>query len=125
MNTLRIPGGPRVAGILVALLAAAGVAAAGTPPETNLLQDIPVFKDRLLGTWSGGDLVAPGSQVPVDWTQMQDDLPSLRYEIQGPNQWWWVSILAGDNWASYSIEHYRADGFLEFNVKGALGGEKF
>jgi endoglucanase len=113
------------AAILIGLFAAAGVAVAGTPPATNQLQDIPVFKDQLLGTWSGGDLVAPGGMLPIDTTQVHEGLPSLRFEIQGPYGWWWLSILAGDGWASYSVEHYRAGGSLEFNVKGAVGGERF
>ena len=54
MNTFRMPrGAVRLATMMVALAAAAGVALAGTPPATNQLQDIPVFKDQLLGTWSG------------------------------------------------------------------------
>jgi len=111
----------RLAAILVALAAGAGLAAAGTPPATNQLQDIPVFKDQLLGTWSGGDIVTVGTyhdQLPIDTTQMYGGLPSLRFEVQGPNQWWWASILAGQDWMPYSVEHYRQGGDLEFNVKG-------
>ena len=111
----------RLAAILVALAAGTGLAAAGAPPETNQLQDIPVFKDQLLGTWSGGDIVTVGTyndQLPIDTTQMYGGLPSLRFEVQGPNQWWWASILAGQDWMSYSVEHYRQGGDLEFNVKG-------
>ena len=115
----------RLAAILVALAAGAGLAAAGTPPATNQLQDIPVFQDRLFGTWSGGDIVAPGSQLPVDTTQMYGGLPSLRFEVVGPSNWWWVAILAGQDWMPYSVEHYRTGGYLEFNVKGAAGGEQF
>jgi endoglucanase len=115
----------RLAAILVALAAGAVLAAAGTPPATNQLQDIPVFKDQLYGTWSGGDIVAPGYVIPIDTTETYGGLPSLRFEVQGPNQWWWVTILAGQDWMPYSVEHYRANGYLEFNVKGTVGGEVF
>jgi hypothetical protein len=126
MDLLRTrPKAVRLAAAVVALLAGAGLAAAGTPPTTNQLQDIPVFQDRLFGTWSGGDVVAPGSLLPIDTAQVYGGLPSLRFEVQGPNNWWWVAILAGQDWMPYSVEHYRAGGFLEFNVKGAAGGEMF
>ena len=78
--------GVRLAAILVAL-ASAGFALAGTPPATNQLQDIPVFKDQLLGTWSGGNIVTVGpynDQLPIDTTQTYGGLPSLRFEVVGP-----------------------------------------
>jgi hypothetical protein len=97
-----------------------------TPPATNQLQDLPVFTDRLGGTWSGGDLVAPDGLVPIDTAVTYQGLPSLRYEIRDePRQWWWQSILALGDWSGYSLEAYRRNGFLEFNVKGAVGGEEF
>lgn len=96
-----------------------------TPPPSDRLQDLAVFTDRLGGTWSGGDLVAPDGRVPVDTAETYGGLPSLRYEINDPSQWWWQSILALSDWTGYSLEAYRANGFLEFNVKGAVGGEEF
>ncbi len=114
----------RLAATLVALGAGAGLAVAGDPPATNQLQDIPVFQDRLFGTWSGGDIVAPDSQLPIDTAQVYGALPSLRFEVIGPNNWWWAAILAGQDWMPYSVEHYRTGGYLEFNVKGAVGGEQ-
>ena len=98
--------------------------AASPPPGYNKLQDISVFKDVLKGTWSGGDVYAPGSNVPIDSSQIYNGLPSLRYEVKIQN-WWWASILAGQDWRTYSIEFYHPDGFLEFNVKGASGNESF
>jgi len=113
--------------IIIALLiaVAAPLHAQTPPPGYDKLQDIYVFKDTLFGTWSGGDLFAPNSMVPIDTSQIYNGLPSLSYQIQGPNQWWWVSILAGPDWRTYSLEYYYPDGFLEFNVKGAAGGEQF
>jgi hypothetical protein len=114
-------------GCLIAAVTIVAVPLAGQtpPPGYNKLQDIWVFQDTLKGTWSGGDLVAPGSMVPIDTGQMYEGLPSLSFEVQGPSQWWWTSILAGQDWRTYSLEFYYPDGFLEFNVKGAAGGERF
>src|SRR5687768_5091770 len=123
LRTLSSTG--RLAAALVVLAAGAGQVAAGSPPATNQLQDIPVFQDRLLGTWSGGDIVAPDTLLPIDTAQTYGGLPSLRFEVVGPNNWWWNAILAGQDWMPYTLEHYRAGGYLEFNVKGALGGEMF
>ena len=125
MNCVRTP---RVVGMLVAFVACVGVAAAGTPPPTNQLQDIPVFQDQLYGSWSGGDIVTTGpnkDQLPIDTTETYNGLPSLRLQVVGPSQWWWASILAGQDWMPYSVEHYVANGYLEFNVKGSAGGEVF
>jgi len=94
-------------------------------PGYNKLQDIWVFENTLQGTWSGGDLVAPNSTIPVDTTQMYNGLPSLSFNVQGPSQWWWQTQLAGNSWRPYSIEFYPPNGFLEFDVKGAAGGELF
>lgn len=130
MYRLRIaPSGVRLTAILVTLaVGVVGAAAAATPPATNTLQDIPVFRDQLYGTWSGGDIVTTGpynDQLPIDTTQMYGGLPSLRFEVVGPSNWWWASILAGQDWMPYSLEHYRRGGYLEFNVKGSVGGEVF
>jgi hypothetical protein len=113
------------AAALIASPVALPVLAETLPPGYNKLQDIWVFKDALKGTWSGGDLIAPGGNVPIDTNQMHDGLPSLSYDVQGPSQWWWASILAGQDWRSKSIEFYVPNGFLEFSVKGAVGGERF
>ena len=111
--------------LILAALAPALTSAATPSSGYNKLQDIPVFKDALKGTWSGGDLVAPGSMVPIDTSATYNGLPSLKFEVQGPSQWWWTSILAGQDWRTYSIEFYHPGGYLEFNVKGAVGGESF
>ena len=38
---------------------------------------------------------------------------------------YWNAILAGVAWRPYTLEFYRAHGYLEFNIKGAAGGEQF
>lgn len=111
--------------LLIAAFISLPIIASAQLPGYDKLQDISVFKDKLLGTWSGGDLVAPNGAIPVDANQMYNGLPSLSYNVQGPSQWWWLSMLAGDSWRAYSIEFYPPHGFLEFDVLGAAGGERF
>ena len=129
MDRLRTArAGIQLTAILVGFAVGAGVALAATPPASNELQDIPVFEDQLLGTWSGGDIVTVGTnldQLPIDTAQTYGGLPSLRFEVVGPSNWWWAAILAGEDWRSYSVEHYLRSGYLEFNVKGSIGGEVF
>ncbi|MCX7681654.1 MAG: glycoside hydrolase family 9 protein [Anaerolineae bacterium] len=101
------------------------------PPGYRKVRDWYVFKDTLPGTWSCHldicDLNAPNNLVPIDTSPegMYNGLPSLKLEISGPNKWWWLVILAGKGWTSYSLENYAENGFLEFNVKSASGGEHF
>ena len=119
-------GAHAVAAILFALLGTLASPPSQARAATGTqLRDLPVFEDKLLGTWSGGDVVAPDSRLPIDATQVLGGLPSLRFDVRGPSGWWWMVILAGQDWHSYSLEHYRPGGFLEFNVKGGAGGEQF
>ena len=111
--------------LIAAFISIPLVVAVAQAPGYNKLEDIWVFKDKLLGTWSGGDLVAPNGTIPVDTNQVYNGLPSLSFNVQGPSQWWWLSMLAGDSWRAYSIEFYPPHGFLEFDVLGAAGGEQF
>jgi len=103
--------------------------AAQTPPAGyNKLQDIWIVKDNPPGEWAGGDLTTTSnSSVPFDASQMYNGLPSLDFKVTGPNQWWWVALFGGSDshaWVDYSLEFYQP-GFLEFDVKGAVGGERF
>ena len=116
----------RLAVILVALAAGAGLAAAGNSPGDEpapghpglpgpALRHLVRRRHRRLPTRSS-------RSTP---TQTFGGLPSLRFEVVGPNNWWWNAILAGQDWMPYTVEHYRTGGYLEFNVKGAVGGEMF
>jgi hypothetical protein len=101
------------------------------PPDYRKLQPISVFKDKLPGTWSCNvpdcDLTAPDNLVPIDDSPegMYEELPSLKLEVREAESWWWLVILAGPGWTTRSIAPYAENGFLEFNVKGAAGGEEF
>ncbi len=103
-------------------------AAQTPPPGYDKLQDIYIVKANPPGEWAGGDLtVTSSSSVPFDTTQMYNGNPSLDFNITGPNQWWWIAMFWGsDNHAfvDYSIEYYQP-AFLEFDVLGAQGGERF
>jgi hypothetical protein len=99
---------------------------ASTPPAGyDTLQDLWVFQSTAPTNWAGGDLVAPGGTIPIDATQIYNGLPSLSFHVQAPSQNFWNADLAGVAWRPYSIEFYRAHGYLEFNLKGAAGGENF
>ena len=68
----------------------------------------------------------PAGWLPIDTAQTYRGCPSLRFEVRGPSQWWWTSHpRRARTGCRYSVEHYRSGGYLEFNVKGAAGGEQF
>ncbi len=102
------------------------------PANYRQLPDLPVFAAEPYGQWagSGGDstleVIGEGgyASLPVDETEQYNDLPSYRVRVSG-EYGWWAFILAGHDWESYSIAPYYANGALEFNVKGAAGGEDF
>jgi endoglucanase len=100
------------------------------PPDNyRQLPDIAVFADTAYGQWvgSGNNLEIEKTEdgkLPVDESEMFDDLPSYRVRVTG-EKGWWSFILAGHQWESYSIKPYYPDGALEFNIKGTHGGETF
>ncbi|MBK8987139.1 MAG: glycoside hydrolase family 9 protein [Chloroflexi bacterium] len=102
------------------------------PANYRQLPDLPVFAAEPYGQWagSGGDstleVIGEGgyAALPVDETERYNDLPSYRVRVSG-EYGWWAFILAGNNWESYSLSPYYANGALEFYVKGASGGEDF
>jgi endoglucanase len=101
------------------------LAAVAPPAGYDTLQDLWVFQSTPPTSWAGGDLVAPDSSVVVDTVQSYDGLPSLSFLVPGRSQGYWAVILPGRGWEPYSLEFYRANGALEFNIKGAAGGEHF
>lgn len=108
------------------------LAQAQLPEDLRQLRDIPVFAAEKYGQWAGSgygmvlETLGEGgnASLPVDETERFNDLPSYRVRVTGENGWWRF-ILAGQNWESYSIAPYYANGALEFNVKGAAGEEDF
>lgn len=122
------------------LLFAICCAAPSTMAQTNdgmegngrKLRDLHVFSDTKYGQWAGSgeglrfETVEEGGNptLPVDERETYNGLPSYRVNITGEEDWW-NFILAGPNWETYNIAPYYPDGLLEFNVKGAEGGETF
>jgi len=99
---------------------------ASPTPGYRKLRDISVFKDTLPGHWACS-IPDCDLQMSIDDSQagMYNGLPSLKLYIRPATSWWWLVILAGPGWTTYSIENYAKNGYLEFNVKSASGGEHF
>ncbi|MBN2525641.1 MAG: glycoside hydrolase family 9 protein [Deltaproteobacteria bacterium] len=94
--------------------------------EAATLQDIPFFEDAILSSWSGGDVYAPDSVIPVDYEETFHGLPSIRVDVGDKIEGWWdVHIASNEEWRSIDVTPYVENGRLEFNVKGAAGGEQF
>ena len=98
------------------------------PQGWRNLQDFYVFKDKVNG-WSGsgaGELETENSNLPVDSKLTYENLPSLRFNVTTEIKSGWISsglTLAG--WCTHDVSQYVPNGYLEFNVKGKNGGEKF
>ncbi|HFC12234.1 MAG TPA: glycoside hydrolase, partial [Anaerolineae bacterium] len=92
------------------------------------LQPIHVFTDTPSGQWVGsGDgktIEIDNGNLPVDTGQMNNGFPSYRLNTSGDTGWW-IAILAGASWESYSLEPFHPNGALEFNIKGLNGNEQF
>jgi endoglucanase len=91
------------------------------------LQDLNVFTTANPTGWAGGDgLETVGSGLlPLDESETYNGLPSLRINVTNNPSWWWMAIIVWRSWATTNLEPYYANGAIEFNVKGAAGGEQF
>ncbi|MCL6591644.1 MAG: glycoside hydrolase family 9 protein [Firmicutes bacterium] len=100
---------------------------AAPPAGWAKLQDLNVFTTENPTGWAGGDgLETPnGYQIPVDYDVTYNGLPSLRINVTNNPSWWWVAMLVWRGWGTTTLEAYYENGALEFNVKGATGGENF
>ncbi len=121
----------RLSPAVVAGFAAAAFAvnAAAVPPPAgyNQLQTNYVLKDTDPGGWagSGGTLeVTANNTLPFDTSVTYNGLPSLRVNNKRRARWW-LAMIVPRGWATADIENYYANGNLEFNIKGAAGGEVF
>ena len=121
------------ASLLLLLATSACHAQTQTPanlPTGAKLQDIPVFVDRKSSEQvqpTGGATVAheADNSLPVDAAQKHDGLPSLKVETGGGESGSWQALFAFMDWRTFDLTPYREHGFLEFNVRGANGGETF
>jgi hypothetical protein len=91
------------------------------------LQDLNVFRTDNPTGWAGGDGLETinGGLLPVDENETYHGLPSLRINVTNNPSWWWMAIIVWRSWATTNLESYYENGAIEFNVKGASGGEQF
>jgi len=101
---------------------------AAAPDGWRDLPDFYAFKDKISG-WSGSgadELETENGNLPIDTEETYEDLPSLRFNLQTElTSGWMSSIICLAEWACHDVSRYVPNGYLEFNVKGAVGGEEF
>ncbi len=98
------------------------------PPEGyNQLQTLQILEDSNPGGWAGdaiGALETENGMFPLDWTQTYDGLPSLRVNVMEITEWW-IGLIVLAGWNTVGLNSYLAQGTLEFNILGNVGGEQF
>ncbi|WP_339843405.1 glycoside hydrolase family 9 protein [Paenibacillus sp. FSL W7-1088] len=97
----------------------------GAPEGWRNLPDYYVFKDSFSGfAESSGGLETVNGGLPVDSQETFENLPSLRFSITNKIDWMAAKIVMA-GWNTHDIHNYIPNGYLEFNVKGKVGGEQF
>ncbi|WP_213451403.1 glycoside hydrolase family 9 protein [Rhizomonospora bruguierae] len=102
----------------------------------HLLKDLPVFSSTRYDQWAGAGSPLSLETVqhngnpalPVDSTETYNGLPSMHVNVTSDGSsgyGWWSVTQANNNWETYTLAPYYANGAFEFNVKGAVGGEAF
>lgn len=88
--------------------------------------DLILFTNEVLGGWSmeGGQELDERGFLPVDKNMTYNSLPSLHIKTSINENQWLCSIVP-KGWNAMNLEPYVANGTLEFNIKGAKGGEVF
>ena len=117
-----------IATLFTSVVSPIRVVQASAPAGWRNLQDFYVFKDKVSG-WSGcgaGELETENGNLPVDTQVTYENLPSLRFNLQKQlNSYWMSVILTLAEWNCHDVSQYVPNGYLEFNVKGKVGGEQF
>ncbi|MBN1215131.1 MAG: glycoside hydrolase family 9 protein [Candidatus Lokiarchaeota archaeon] len=92
------------------------------------LQILQVFEDTDPGGWAGdasGYLETSSSaSLPLDWEMTYNGKPSLRVNLQQSTEWW-TALITPAGWVTINLEPYYERGTIEFNIRGASGGEQF
>lgn len=119
-----------VLAMLLTLIVPQITASAATAPEGyRKLLDVQIYKDKPVGGWSGsgaGEIETVNATLPVDETVTYNGLPTLKLNIQTEvTSGWWISLLTVRGWNTHDFSQYAPNGFLEFDIKGATGGEDF
>ncbi|WP_052339257.1 glycoside hydrolase family 9 protein [Gorillibacterium massiliense] len=98
------------------------------PAGWRNLVDYQIFSNTA-GGWAGDsgfglDLV--NSFLPVDSTVTLNGLPSLKLDAKSPTSpSWFNALVTVAGWKAYDFTSYYTNGYLEFNIKGKVGGESF
>ncbi|HEY7415926.1 MAG TPA: carbohydrate binding domain-containing protein, partial [Ktedonobacteraceae bacterium] len=122
--------------ILSIVLVTSGSRALAATSSSHPLKDLAVFGDTRYDQWAGAGSplnieTTPyngNPALPVDTNETYNGLPSLRINVTSDGSsgfGWWSVTQADNNWETYSLVSYYVNGALEFNVKGAVGGEAF
>ncbi|RCX09104.1 dockerin type I repeat protein [Anaerobacterium chartisolvens] len=115
--------------ILLTLAIPPIAAGASAPEGWRKLADYTIFNGGSISGWSGsggGELETVNSNLPVDTDVTYNGMPSLRLNVsQYLSSGWWISLITVRDWCTHDFSQYVPNGFLEFQVKGKLGGEYF
>ncbi len=104
---------------------AGGAVCAESDTSYRQLQDYAIFNGSGNINWCGGpNLEVSGSRIPIDSEVTCDGVSSLRVNITDTSAWWSARLVVR-SWMSVDFTPYEAEGYLEFDVKGNAGGEKF
>ena len=128
----------KIIGSLIAMLMILSVAigmnesrAEAATSSSHPLKDLHVFSNTEYAQWAGAGSplsieTASNNGLPVDTNVTYNGLPSMRFNVTSNGSGWgWWSMIQSANWETYSLVPYYANGALEFNIKGAAGGEAF
>ncbi len=98
---------------------------AETDTSYRQLQDYAIFNGSGNINWCGGqNLEVSSSRIPVDSDVTCDGVSSLRVNITDTSTWWSARLVVR-SWMSIDFTSYVPEGYLEFDVKGNVGDEKF
>lgn len=100
-------------------------AADTTDTAYRRLLDYAIFNGSGNINWCGGqNLEVTSARIPVDSDVTCDGISSLRVNVTDTSTWWSARLVVR-SWMSIDFTPYQSEGFLEFDVKGNVGGERF
>lgn len=100
---------------------------ATAPAGWRQLCDVVVFDSAQIAGWAGcgsGELEVANDFLPLDTTVTYNNKPSLRVNVT-TTPYWWMALPTIRGWCTHDLTQYVANGYLEFNILGAAGGENF
>jgi hypothetical protein len=100
---------------------------AAAPAGWRQLCDVVVFDNAQISGWAGcgsGELEVVSDFLPLDTSVTYNGKPSLRVNVT-TTPYWWMALPTIRGWCTHDLTQYVPNGFLEFNILGAAGGEDF